>query len=108
MRFTLRGMMIAVAVIAVLTWIAQAASRWSYYRTRAEHHAAELRNLNADLVPALEFRREMGYFPGCALGQTLFERVWDEAEWHARLKSKYELAATRPWRSVEPDPPPPE
>jgi hypothetical protein len=29
------------------------------------------------------------------------------ASFHARMKQKYERAASRPWRSVPPDPPPP-
>jgi tetratricopeptide (TPR) repeat protein len=32
----------------------------------------------------------------------------DMAEYHAALKQKYLAAAARPWRSIEPDPPPPD
>jgi hypothetical protein len=28
--------------------------------------------------------------------------------WHDKMRRKYELATSRPWLSVEPDPPPPE
>jgi hypothetical protein len=96
------------ALVGVLVWSGQAVARWHRYRNLAQYHATELANLNVVVMPALEFRDEMGYFPGCALGQLYLEQACDKAEWHRRLKSKYERAATRHWLSVEPDPPAPE
>ena len=107
-RMTTRRWMIAAAVVAVLTRCGQTGARWHQYRKRVEYHASERKKVGIMLAPALEYRREAGRFPGCGLGQDIWERLCEQAEWHARLKLKYERTAARPWVPVAPDPPEPE
>jgi hypothetical protein len=79
----------------------------SHYRKQAEYHAAEFARLNVELLPAREFKRELGYFPGCALTQGVIERECERADWHFALKSKYQVAALHPWLLIASDPPEP-
>jgi hypothetical protein len=107
-RMTTRRWMLVVAVVGLLFWTGRLLASWRDLRLRSEHHAAELVTLDQYLIPALEFRRKMGYFPGCGLTQIALEDWCKEAEWHRQLKAKYDHAARYPWLPVEPDPPEPE
>jgi hypothetical protein len=107
-RMTIRRWIVAVAAVAVLVRSAQVAVRWHQYRKRAEYHAVQYANLQVILAPVLEFQRAAGRFPGCGLLQDVWERECEKAEWHSRLKSKYERAAAHPWVPAEPDLPEPE
>jgi hypothetical protein len=126
MRFTVRRLMIAVAVVAILLAVGLEA-RWMHqkyqgYTRRAFLHAYG-ESMYSEWV-AREIKSEAGYRSMVEkYGQTGFEvhllhladlngrnaakhTLW--AEYHTRMKVKYEAAMRRPWLPVEPDPPRPE
>ncbi|MGP0065970.1 MAG: hypothetical protein ACLQGP_20515 [Isosphaeraceae bacterium] len=51
-------------------------------------------------------RGPVGYFD--INGKLMTQSEVKVANWHAKLAVKYRAAATKPWRFVEPDPPPPQ
>lgn len=82
LRLTVRRMMAAVAILAIL--IAMGLQWWRLHQ-KAEYHAW-----------------------GIVLSGNLKGPMGEElAEYHARLRDKYESASARPWLPVDPDPPPP-
>jgi di/tripeptidase len=125
-RFTVRRMMIAVAVVAVLIACSFQAVRlhrnYQHYSWRVEFHttmeqgdltlASSLNNLadvlssGASRLAGRGFGEEMGQRAKKHFREAERRRV--SAKYHAQMKAKYEAAARRPWLDVEPDPPPPE
>jgi hypothetical protein len=129
-RFTVRRLTVAVAIIAILcgvglqirrsirlsrlsTEYAQVGARYaefeSTWRQGERSHrerGEELRKLVDDPrqgVGGPEFWRRL------AKGETdEAEKLKTLAEFHASMKAKYQAAARRPWLDVEPDPPWPE
>jgi hypothetical protein len=129
-RFTVRRLMIAVAVVAVLIGAglqirrairlcrlsaeyAQQAAKYAEFETtwrQSERHhrerEQELRKLVDDTrqgVGGPEFWRQQ------AKGESdEAEKLKSLAEFHANMKSKHQAAARRPWIEVEPCPPWPE
>lgn len=120
-RFTLRGMLIAVAGIALamgglrLLWLR------NVHRNAAQAHAA-YENLARTLQRTVEDERKAERELKIGFGMKVepesdavkAKRAADAkvnqktAEYHAALKYKYERAAGRPWVRIAPDPPPPE
>jgi hypothetical protein len=125
-RFTVRRLMIAVAIVGVLL-AAGLEARWMHrkyreYATRASLHsycerlysewASSDIKKEADRRSKFEKNGQAGfddwvlhladYYGRRAAKETLW------ANYHARMKSKYEVAMRRPWLPVEPDPPEPE
>jgi hypothetical protein len=92
-RFTVRQMMVAVAVVAMLFGGVQGMKRrQERLSSLARHHGVKmLEGGSLSMVLSQEHGR---YF--------FAKRVW-----HERMHRKYRLAAARPWRHVEPDPPEP-
>ena len=107
-RFTFRSMMVGVAVLACLIWGAQTVSRSRFYRQLAQSHAAHEIRLRAEVARDLEFERKHGYSWGCGVYRASLELQCERAEWHCRLKLKYQRAALHPWLRVEPDLPKPQ
>jgi hypothetical protein len=129
-RFTVRRLMIAVAIIAILCGVglqirlairlsrlsaeyAQRVAKFadfeSTWRKSERHHrqrGEELRKLVDDPrqgVGGPEFWRRQ------AKGEAdEAEKLKSLADFHASMKAKYQAAARRPWIDVEPDPPWPE
>jgi hypothetical protein len=84
-RMTVRLHLVIVALAALATQAGLTGWRALSYRKRAADHARYLRS-----------------------GRSL---IYDSSElrgWHDKMRRKYELAKSRPWLPVEPDPPPPE
>lgn len=106
-RFTVRGMMIAVAVIALvvgggITWARQRA-----YKRMASAYAVRQTALEKGVGRwlARERRRKLEGLPlDCGLEGPYYRRSEKEVQWNALLRRKYERAAARPWLPVEPDP----
>ena len=107
-RFTVRRMMIAVAIVAFLVGGGIEAARFK--RLRASHlddaayharrEAEELRN-----VAQFDRGRREGATNANDRSIVLMERSSRlRVEYHAQLKRKYLRAANRPWQSVTPDP----
>ena len=79
-RFTIRWMMVAVAIVAVALGMKVLNDRASGYRSRASDHRLDL--VEPPNLPRVEF--------------------------HNRMSRTYARAARYPWLPVEPDPPGPE
>jgi hypothetical protein len=111
-RFTIRKMMLAIAVTAVLfgamvetprLWILRhhylgLAEKYDYWATRINGSAG--------------IRQEITYYStsqprGPEPSRDRLARMEAEASYYAALRDKYERAARRPWLAVAPDPPPP-
>ena len=109
-RFTVRQMMVAVAVAAVLAVGLSLWRRRQLYLRVAEQHAVAVAIFSIDSPMARPARSPLGRTPASAL-LTLDEhfRVADlRVAYHAALRRKYERAARYPSFPVEPDPPEPE
>ncbi|MHB1558983.1 MAG: hypothetical protein ACYC61_16150 [Isosphaeraceae bacterium] len=98
-RLTLRAMMIAVAVLAVLLGLG--VRQWrsalnGFYRSEAyRHHSYE------------ESDREAAEFHRASNNPATAAMFAARADYHAAMVRKYREAAARGLTSVEPDPPPP-
>jgi hypothetical protein len=125
MRFTVRRMMIVVAFVGVLL-AAGLEARWLHRKYREYVTRASIDSYGERLYrewAAWDIKREadlrskvekywQGGLDDWALhmadyhGQKAAKfTLW--ADYHARMKAKYEAAARRPWLDVEPDPPEP-
>jgi hypothetical protein len=83
-RFTVRRLMVAVAITAVAIYMGLVAWRIETYAMRADAHA---RHLNS--------------------GHSFKHDSTDLIQWHERMRLKYENAARNSWLPVAPDPPEP-
>jgi hypothetical protein len=125
-RFTVRRLMIAVAIVALLLAVGLEA-RWMHreyqgYTRRAFLHSYG-ETMNREWA-AWEIKSEAGYR---SMVEKYSQGGFDDrllhladrngknaakytlrADYHARMKAKYQAAARRPWLPVEPDPPRPE
>lgn len=89
-QLTVREMMFAVVVFALVQWVIISMRQWSaIYHQRAEAYAslADPRAFSGSRV------------------EWLAERECDK--WASEMEKKYRRAARYPWLSVEPDTPPP-
>jgi hypothetical protein len=130
-RFTVRRMMVAVAIASLSLGAAAGVLRLSRlqtaYRERAALHAGEMSNLSAQDTRIYRARERLAAEgvpdPGGYLGlgtrlpapRERIEELNDRRngvlfrwEWHKKMRAKYERAAERPWLALEPDPPEPE
>ena len=111
-RFTIRRMMVAVAIVAILLAAGIIlAQRSAAYRDRAARHAfAEwLLDSEAKMRRATPLAGIEG--PGAALLKTFpndHDRTAAQAAYQAAMRAKYERAARYPWLPVARDPPEPE
>jgi hypothetical protein len=123
LRFTVRRLMVAVAIIAILIGVglqirqtirfSRLAARYAedglFWRSQERNHRAlgeKMRTASVDPEQgsgAAEFWR-----PYIEYQAERVEKIKALADFHARMKTKYEAAARRPWFSVEPDPPRPD
>jgi hypothetical protein len=120
-RFTIRLLMITVAVVGVLLTAARLALFRRHYQALAAMHASKEVNY---IRQAEQYERKQDW---CARQSTIAKlqsesvrgSTWDRlatsssgaahdqrqlAAYESRLKSKYERAAAHPWVPVEPDP----
>jgi hypothetical protein len=113
-RLTVRWLMVAVAIVALVAWLAPVrrqqesyAARAAIYRRYAQSFRAKYEG-RSNVVFSHPFLRD-GWCndsgPDIAATPEL-QREW--AEYCERLASKYERAARYPWLPVPSDPPPPE
>ena len=94
-RFTVRCMMVAVAVVAVVFGGVHLRQRANLYREKARQHA-QMESIIA-AVYALSIPPDPQLAPLNAARHT----------YHAAMRAKYDRAASRPWEYVPPDPPEP-
>lgn len=111
--FTVRRMMVSVAILAVLfaAW-AEVPKLWIrrrlYLDLAERYHQWEQRRLWV-----ISIKQEITYYsPNLPRGPepspARLAQMKVEADHYGRLRAKYERAARYPWRAVEPDPPPPQ
>jgi hypothetical protein len=100
-RFTVRRMMVAVAVAALLLIGVVLWRRSEEYRRRAESHDSLLWS---ELPVAVDEAASPGRLGGGLSVVGLLRR----AKYHHDMSQKYWRAAARPWLPVAPDPPEPE
>ncbi|HKI20232.1 MAG TPA: hypothetical protein VKA15_20245 [Isosphaeraceae bacterium] len=129
-RITIRGMMIAVAVVAVVLWAGIGwvqQGRRSHLRRQAELHASveaiwrrEEQAQNRQLADLLERRKQIAGLVRDAASNALLDldriaasardsaaKHSARADYHDAMRRKYEHAIAERSFSVEPDPPPP-
>jgi hypothetical protein len=92
LRFTVRWLIIAVAIVGVLFGLV--IERQSRFRKLASHHQAECEKLLK--MPIIMFAGSSD------------DPVMRRLEWSYPMKLKYESAARYPWLPVAPDAPEPE
>jgi hypothetical protein len=114
-NFRLRTLMLAVAVAAVLGWLAIGLAtdvRRSYYRGRSELFAYGEADVLDQIVENLAAARRAeasgpeGSQRAAAL-RAEAERLARLAAWHVKLEQKYARAVDHPWESLPPDKSPP-
>jgi hypothetical protein len=97
-RFRVRTMMVAVAVVSAIFFTSDMWSRSAEYQTQANWHAAQ----EFRFSPSYDDSKYIGFPPSPPLSPGRKAHLW---KLHARMKDKYARAAHRPWAYVEPDPP---
>ena len=96
-RFTVRRMMVAVAIAGVLVGGLRMRRLSAVYQALSESNA----NDEDFYLAALSDRFKLGH--------PSYERTFrDRLDYHRSMRVKYERAARRPWLPVPPDPPEPE
>lgn len=128
-RFTVRWLMVAVAFVALALGVEVTRRRWAEFRQRAKSYAA-MEQYERSLLDGWStvVRREDGRAVAIrgpiAIQVPSHRGGYDEirvtptpgydaanlrlrADYHARLKRKYERATRYPWLPVAPDPPEP-
>jgi hypothetical protein len=107
-RFTVRGIMIAIAGVALALGAERGARRSADFSTRADYHESRLQTL--------ALIRQNGVYPYCSLGISGIPLHYDAETaplharcvlYHTRMLRKYQRAMWLPWLAVDPDPPPP-
>jgi hypothetical protein len=98
-RFTIRRMMVVVAVFALLLGAVAIVRRQAHLQRLADYHAKMAWQLQSSHGTVI---RPNGAFVHVPLTP---QRL---ADYHEDLARKYERAARYPWLPVEPDPPEPE
>jgi hypothetical protein len=124
-RFTIRLLMIVVAVVSVFLTAARTVYLWRHYQALAAMHASKEVNYIREVQQA---ERKQEWVARVARSDNLQSATvrgstWDRfataagaaahdlrrlAADESRLKCKYERAARHPWLPVEPDPPEPQ
>jgi hypothetical protein len=100
-RPTMRGLMFAVAVAALLMGAAvHVWRRREAFLREAGAHAREA-GIDADIAWGFDRGEDDGFHEEAA-------RYWRRYDHHQRLREKYERAAALPWVVVSHDPPAPE
>jgi hypothetical protein len=113
-RFTIRRMAIAVAVVAIALsmgiWLTRIGHLSGIYEQRALYHAQQERATRRAIENHLNHIRTVVRYPE---KQPMFQHLErlliknPRADYHAAMRDKYELASRRPWQPVASDPPPP-
>jgi hypothetical protein len=115
LQFTVRWMMVAVAVVAVCFWVLLIYQRQAEYRKRLSVYDDEARwwrsmiwlnEMRADVLRRRGVYDRRAAAEAAAITEDL-ERLRPHAAHLERLRQKYESAVWRAWLLVEPDPPAP-
>jgi hypothetical protein len=104
-RFTVRRMMVAVAIIGIVVWLGIAGGRhWRYRRLAASYASKEslARNFSSGELTATRIT----FFLKRPCGESTTS-VMAHLGYYAEMRAKYDHAARHPWLPVAPDPPEP-
>jgi hypothetical protein len=107
-RFTVRRMMVVVAIVAVIFAVGGMVRRSMRLRERAEFHErmgreeAEATRAVEDLARGADDPQYAAEVRAVAAASARL------GGWHTRMGAKYRKLARHPWLPVEPDPPEPE
>ncbi len=99
LRFTVRVLMSAIAILALALGADLMRRRWTHTRRMARHYAGAER-LYRDQAREIAAEIKRGRKE---LGVALERRLW-MADRAAQFRSDWEQAASRPWESEPPDP----
>lgn len=108
LRFTVRQMMVAVAIVAGIFGTERLMRHQAEYANRAEYHER--------MLGALALIRREGCYPYCSMGVIGIPWRYDAktaplharcVAYHSLMMHKYRRAASLPWLAVALDPPPP-
>jgi hypothetical protein len=119
-RFTMRTMMVLVAITALLLGIEAMRRRRDQYQQLAQIHSRSMKSAYLDMRLKLaeadvyeceaeltQGRRASALRDQAILAQSM-AGYWSQMEtYHRELRRKYADAASTPWRLVSSDPPPP-
>jgi hypothetical protein len=104
MRFTIRRMMVVVAVVCVLFGTtAGLLRRRSWLQRRAEYYGREA---SRELMMGMTITRAATFSPS-PMELRMQDAYLELSDYYAALELKYKRAALHPWLPVGPDPPPP-
>jgi hypothetical protein len=113
-RFTVRRMMVATAVLAISLfsgiWLTRMGRLAGIYEQRALHHAQQERATRQAIEDQLAHIQRIARYPEKDPSYLHLQQLQHKnpsADYHAAMSDKYELASRRPWQPVTPDPPPP-
>ena len=108
-RFTVRRMMVAVAVFGLLFGAGVTRQRWAYNRSMVNYHANEERRMRLLLSGGwITETDEAGTRKKLRVGRNIErEPVQQRLMYHILMGDRYQRAARRPWLAVAPDPPEP-
>jgi hypothetical protein len=107
-RFTVRRLMVAVAIVALAFGVGTMRWRQLTLRAKADHHE-RIEREQGGKQRAIEDLARAANTPELAAQMRGDKAVHARIEgYHARLKEKYRQLSARPWLPVAPDPPEPE
>jgi hypothetical protein len=107
-RVSLRWLMVAVAIVALVLGVGTMGWRYLALRTKADFHERMERE-QAEKQRAIEDLALAANSPEVAARMRADKAVHAKIEnYHSRLKAKYRELASRPWLPIEPDPPEPD
>jgi hypothetical protein len=107
LRFTIRGLMVAVAIVAIILTAEMMRRRWHERRLKAAEYAAEAKSWSDDAVKVENMmvlprsksdaasRQRLAELDGVAKNYREHERS------NREMASKYARAAARPWLPIE-------
>ena len=108
-RMTIRGMMIAVAIVAIVFWAGIEGvrrGRGSYFLRKAELHA-RLEAINREAQQKInQIADGIDQKKGNSVATRAVANKYAQiADYHDAMRRKYQQAASQRWFSVDPDPP---
>jgi Tfp pilus assembly protein PilE len=125
-RFTVRRLMIVVAIVAISLGVFETVRAWEKYSERAARESLITRLYLSEFNERIEMarRQKKGREARISQGFPFEDEIINEKlekasvlgaelsrrrlEFHAELKEKYDRATRYPWLPVAPDPPEPE
>jgi hypothetical protein len=119
LRFTVRRMMIVVAIVGVIAGVEAIRQRRESFRSRMTYHAGQLQGIADENEPWNHDEWKRCWYPeygtprespppSASQREAYSENRKQHIAYHEWMYWKYRLASKRPWLSVSPDRPEPE